>query len=61
MKKIVSILVVACALIIVGCGEKKGETAGYTKEDFKKTEPPAGFINNAPKGPASGPPATGGN
>jgi len=61
MKKIASIIVVACSLLLLGCGDKKGETAGYSKEDFKKTAPPAGFINNAPKGPASAPPPAGGN
>ncbi len=58
MKVFASILIIAsCAVVLSGCGSKDQEEKGYTKKDFEKTAPPQGFINSAPKGPSSGPPA----
>ncbi len=55
MKLKLSLIILVAALLVVGCGSKS-ETAGYSKEDFKKTDPPAGYLKNVPKGPGTSPP-----
>ena len=42
-------------MALVGC-QDSAPTKVYTKEDFNKTAPPAGYIQNVPKAP-EGPPA----
>lgn len=59
MRKLAALLVILGAVLVVGCGDKKGETPGYSKADFAKTPPPSGYLGSVPKGPGVTPPAGG--
>jgi len=50
----IAALILALGALSTGCG--KSEQAEYKKEDFQKTAPPPGYINNVPKAPG-GPPS----